>query len=235
MLKKYRILIADDDARLRDQLTSRFTAANYDVINASNGKEALEQAQAQEPDMMILDILMPGMDGMQVLQKIRESSTLPVIILSAQAVDITRINSLNLGADDYLMKPFNIDELLARIEAVRRRIQPYVNNDESGSITIGEVTIDYKKQAIRVKDTTIQLTLIEWQLISELAANPGRLIQYEQLLTKVWGPEYRNDIQLLRTWISRLRKKLETNIDKPLIRTIRNTGYILDYNPDTKY
>jgi len=232
MLKKYRILVADDDARLRESLFSRLTAAGYDVINAGNGTEALEQAQVQEPDMLILDILMSGMDGLQVLHELRKYSVIPVIILSTQNADITRIKTLNLGADDYIAKPFNADELIARIEAVRRRLKPAV--EEDNSMSLGDITIDFKRQALYVNNTAIKLTLIEWQLISELAVNRGRLIQYDRLLTKVWGKEYRDDIQLLRTWISRLRKKLENNPDRPLIHTVRNTGYILEYQPDDK-
>jgi two-component system, OmpR family, KDP operon response regulator KdpE len=232
MLKKYRILVADDDARLRESLFARLTAAGYDVINAGNGTEALEQAQVQEPDMLILDILMSGMDGLQVLHELRKYSVIPVIVLSTQNADITRIKTLNLGADDYLAKPFNVDELIARIEAVRRRLKP--GSEEDNSMALGDITIDFKRKALYVNNTAIKLTLIEWQLISELAVNRGRLIQYDRLLAKVWGKEYRDDIQLLRTWISRLRKKLETDPDRPLIHTVRNTGYILEYQPDDK-
>jgi len=227
MLNKYRILIADDDQRTCEMLGSRLIAAGYDIIEAHNGIETLEQAQAQEPDMMVLDILMPRMDGFEVLRELRKYSNIPVIVLSSQRADISRIKGLNLGADDYIIKPFNIEEAMARIEIVKRRTQKRDNVVNKNVQSMGNITIDFENQSVSVDGTPVRMTHIEWQLLVEFAASPGRLIQYEHLLTKVWGFEYRNDVQLLRTWVSRLRKKLESDPEKPIIQTVRNTGYIM--------
>jgi DNA-binding response OmpR family regulator len=153
----------------------------------------------------------------------------PVIILTARDADTDKIKGLTLGADDYLAKPFNPDELVARIEAVRRRIEPAQRGRTVESLSLGDVEIDFQRHSVAVRGEEKPLTRIEWLLLSELARNVGRLITYEQLLTRVWGPEYRDDVQLLRTWMSRLRYKLEREPNRPrLIRTMPKTGYIID-------
>ena len=228
MFKKSRVLIADDDRKLIDDLGDYLKQSGYEVIVASNGVEALEQAQAQEPDLIILDILMPHMDGLQTLVELRRYSRTPVIILSSQANDAARIKGLNIGADDFITKPFNYEELEARIKAVFRRSNTKETRDTANIISLGDITIDFNTQSVKIKNKSISLTLIEWQLLHELSINPGRLIQYEQLLSKVWGPEYTDDVQLLRTWISRLRHKLESGTKNRVIKTVRNTGYIME-------
>jgi len=199
------------------------------VLTASNGLEGLEQAQAQEPDMIVLDLLMPKMDGLEMLKVLRSFSAVPVIILTAKGADADRIKGLQLGADDYLPKPFNPDELVARIEAVRRRLEPGERRKIPEVLKLGDVTIDFRKHNVLVSGEEKYLTRTEWLLLSQLINNAGRLMLYEELLTRVWGPEYRNDVQILRTWISRLRGKLESDPNSPkLIRTIPKTGYIID-------
>lgn len=231
-MKRFRILVVDDDKRVINFLRSKLTASGYEVLTASNGLEALEQAQAQEPDLVVLDLLMPKMDGLETLKELRSFSAVPVIILSAKGADADRVKGLTQGADDYLSKPFNPDELVARVEAVRRRLQPAESRKVSGSLSLGDVNIDFRRRSIIVKGEEKHLTRIEWALLSELAQNVGRLMLYDELLTRVWGPEYRDDVQLLRTWISRLRHKLEKAPDgAELIRTIPKTGYIMDQPP----
>jgi DNA-binding response OmpR family regulator len=226
MFRKKRILIADDDQRVINVITEQLNSSGYETISASNGIEALEQAQAQEPDMIILDILMPRMDGFQTLDQLRKYSNIPVIILSTQTSDINKIKGLNIGADDYLIKPFNAEELVARLEAIFRRSG---SGDRTQKIlNLGDITIDFDTQSVKVRNNVVQLTSIEWKLLNELASNIDHLIQYEQLLEKVWGTEYSDDVQLLRTWISRLRRKLEGDAATPVIRTVRNTGYIME-------
>jgi len=228
-MKRFRILIVDDEVRITNFLRSKLKASGYEVLTAGNGFEGLEQAQAQEPDMIILDVLMPKMDGLEMLKELRSFSTVPVIMLTAKGADADRIKGLELGADDYLPKPFNPDELVARIEAVRRRLQPGEKLKIPEVIGLGHVTIDFKKHLVLVRGEKQYLTRIEWFLLSQLVNNAGRLMLYEELLTRVWGPEYRNDVQILRTSISRLRHKLEDDPNDPeLIRTIPRTGYILD-------
>lgn len=228
-MKVFRILVVDDEERILNFLRSKLRASGYEVLTASNGFQALEQAQAQEPDLIVLDLIMPKMDGFETLKKLRSFSTVPVIILSARGANADKIKGLGLGADDYLPKPFNPDELVARIDAVRRRLEPAERRKIPELFPLGDVTIDFKRRSVVVRGEEKSLTRIEWLLLSELARNAGRLMLYEELLTRVWGPEYRNDVQILRTWISRLRRKLERDPNNPkLIRTIPKTGYIMN-------
>jgi len=164
-----------------------------------------------------------------MLKELRSFSAVPVIILTAKGADADRIKGLQLGADDYLPKPFNPDELVARIEAVRRRLEPSERRKTPEIFNYGNITIDFMKRNVLVSGELKYLTRIEWLLLSQLANNAGRLMLYEELLTQIWGPEYRDDVHILRTWISRLRNKLEGDPKNPrIIRTIPKTGYIID-------
>jgi len=222
-------LIVDDEERIINFLRTKLKASGYEVFTACNGVDALEQAHSQEPDLVVLDLLMPRMDGFEFLKEVRNFSGVPVIILSAREADADKIRGLQLGADDYLPKPFNPDELVARIEAVRRRLEPLDRRATPEVFRSGDVVIDFKRRSAQVKGEEKHLTQIEWFLLSQLARNAGRLMLYEDLLTRVWGPEYRNDMQILRTWISRLRYKMESDPNTPkLIRTIPKAGYIMD-------
>ena len=228
-MKQFRVLIVDDEPRILKFLDLKLKASGYEVLTANNGPEALAQVQAQEPDLLILDVVMPGMDGFETLKQVRAISSIPVIILSAREANTDKIKGLKMGADDYLAKPFNPDELVARIEAVRRRLAPSENRKVVDFITIGNITINLKNRLVIINGKEIQLTRIEWLLLSELARNRGKLMLYGELLTRVWGPEYRDDVQILRTWISRLRHKTEIDRDNPtIIRTVPKTGYIID-------
>ncbi|MBA7581409.1 MAG: response regulator [Dehalococcoidia bacterium] len=232
-MKRFRILVVDDEERIVNFLTSKLKASGYEVLTASDGVKGLEQAQAQEPDLIVLDLLMPKMDGLEMLKELRSFSAVPVIILTAKGEDADRIKGLQLGADDYLPKPFNPDELVARIEAIRRRMQPAQKDKAPEVLRIGDVTIDFSKRQVLVGGESKYLTRTEWLLLSQLANNAGRLMLYEELLTRVWGPEYRDDIQILRTWLSRLRRKLQSDPRSPqLIRTMPKAGYIIDLPQD---
>jgi two-component system KDP operon response regulator KdpE len=228
-VKRFRILVVDDEERIVNFLRSKLKASGYEVLTAGNGVEGLEQVEAQEPDLIVLDLLMPKMDGLEMLKELRSFSTLPVIILTAKGTDVDRIKGLQLGADDYLPKPFNPDELVARIETIRRRLESMGRQKAPEVFNLGQVAIDFKKRSVSIRGEEKHLTRIEWLLLSQLVNNAGRLMLYDELLTRVWGPEYRSDVQILRTWISRLRGKLEDDPDHPrLIRTISKTGYIVD-------
>lgn len=229
MMKQFRVLVVDDEERILNFLRAKLKTTGYDVITASDGQAALELVQAQEPDMMVLDVLMPNLDGFETLKQLRAFSSIPVIILSAKGAYTDRIRGLGLGADDYLPKPFNPDELVARIEAVKRRLTHAPSRKIQESLILGDVTMDFKKHNVIVRGQQVHLTRIEWLLLSELAQNSGRLMLYDELLVRVWGPEYRDDVHLLRTWISRLRYKVEKDSNVPtLIRTMPKTGYIID-------
>jgi len=228
-MKRFRILVVDDEERVLHFLSSKLKASGYEVITAGNGVEGLEQAQFQEPDLIVLDLLMPKMDGVGMLKELRNFSAVPVIVLTALGADTDKIKGLQMGADDYLPKPFNPDELVARIEAIKRRINLGARLNVPEVVSLGHVVVDFKRRSISVHDKEQHLPRTEWLLLSQLINNAGRLMLYEDLLIQVWGPEYRNDVQLLRTCVSRLRSKLEDDPDNPkLIRTIPKTGYILE-------
>lgn len=227
-MDKFTILLVDDEERIVNFLKAKLRIAGYDILVATNGAEALEQFKTHQPDLVILDLVMPTMDGFEVLKELRSFSSVPVIILSAKRADVDKIKGLHLGADDYLPKPFNPDELLARIEAVKRRLEPSEKRKTSETLSFGDIVMDFKTHSISVKGRAEYLTRIEWLLLSELAQNAGRVMLYEELLSRVWGPEYRNDVQLLRTWVSRIRAKLEEKSEDPqLIVTMPRVGYIL--------
>jgi len=228
-VKRFRILVVDDEERILNFLSVKLKASGYEVLTAPNGAKGLEQVQAQEPDLVVLDLLMPKMDGLEMLKQTRTFSPVPVIILTAKGTDTDRIKGLQLGADDYLPKPFNPDELVARIEAIRRRLEPDQRRQTTEVLKLGNITVDFRKRNVLVNGQDKYLTRTEWLLLSQLINNAGRLMLYGELLTQVWGLEYRDDIQILRTWISRLRGKLESDPDNPLIRTVPKTGYIIDH------
>ncbi len=228
-MKQIRVLLVDDEPRIIKFLNLKLKAQGYEVVTAGSGKEALEQVRAQELDLIVLDVVMPGMDGFETLKQIRAFSAVPVIILSAKEANVDKVKGLDLGADDYLAKPFNPDELVARIEAVRRRLAPVEDRKIVDMIKLGHVTVNLKNHIVSVDGKEIQLTRIEWLLLSELARNAGKLMLYGELLTRVWGPEYRDDVQILRTWVSRLRHKIEKcSKGLALIHTVPKTGYMID-------
>jgi two-component system KDP operon response regulator KdpE len=199
------------------------------VFLANNGVDAIEQVQGQEPDLVVMDVIMPKMDGFQTLKELRAFSSVPVIMLSARGDDSDRIKGLGLGADDYLPKPFNPDELVARIEAIRRRLNSPERKTAPKELNVHGLTINFDERRIFVRGKEEKLTRIEWLLLNEMAGNAGHLMVYYDLLARVWGPEYRDDVQILRTWVSRLRQKIEVDPSKPtIISTVPKTGYIFN-------
>lgn len=228
-MKQFCVLVVDDEERILNFLSHKLKASGFSVLTANNGKTGLEQALAQEPDLMVLDVVMSGLDGFETLKQLRSFSSVPVIILSAKESSGDKIKGLSLGADDYLPKPFDPNELVARIEAVRRRSESAAQRKRPEPLSIGKLTIDFNRRTVAISGEEKKLTRIEWLVLSELARNTGRLMLYEELLARVWGPEYRDDVQLLRTWVSRLRYKLEEDPTNPqLIRTVTKTGYIIN-------
>ncbi len=228
-MKQFRVLVVDDEPRIVNFLKITLKASGYEVLAVNSGLEALKQVREYEPDLLLLDVLMPGMDGFETLRKLRAISSVPVIFLSAKETTLDKVKGLELGADDYLSKPFSPDELVARIEAVRRRQASSQDRKIIDSINLGHITLNYKKHLLIVDGKEKQLGRIEWLLLSELARNAGKLMLHEELLSKVWGPEYRDDVYILRTWISRLRKKVERDPGHPeVIRTVAKTGYMID-------
>jgi DNA-binding response OmpR family regulator len=200
---------------------------SYEVILANNGIEALEQVQGHEPDLVVLDVMMPKKDGFETLKELRTFSGVPVIMLSAKGDDSDRIKGLGLGADDYIAKPFNPDELVARIEAIRRRLTSLERKNIPRELIVQDLQINFDERHLTVRGKEVKLTRLEWLLLSELAINAGHLMTYYDLLSAIWGPEYRDDVQILRTWISRLRQKIEIGPNEAkIIITVPKTGYM---------
>jgi two-component system KDP operon response regulator KdpE len=231
-MNKPLILVVDDDHKILRLLRIEFTAQGFQVLMAERGSDALELLDRQRPDIVVLDIIMPGMDGLQLLKRIREKSGVPVILLTAKGSDSDKIMGLELGADDYLPKPFNPEELTARVRAVLRRSQMREAPSNGNTLVCGNITIDLARRTVFVNGKVVVLSRTEWQLLQQLCANAGRVMLHEDLLTRTWGAEYRDDIQYLRVWISRLRQKLEENPAEPkYIRTVQGIGYILEAAP----
>ena len=228
-MKRFTILLVDDEERILNFLKTKLKLLSYEVILANNGIEALQKVQEQGPDLVVLDVIMPKKDGFETLKELRLFSFVPVIMLSARGDDSDRIKGLGLGADDYLPKPFNPDELVARIEAIRRRLNLPERKTIPKEMAIHDLNINFDERRIVVRGKEVKLTRIEWLLLNELAGNAGHLMVYYDLLARVWGPEYRDDVQILRTWISRLRQKIEINPTHPkIISTVPKTGYIFN-------
>jgi DNA-binding response OmpR family regulator len=228
-VKNPTIVTADDDPQLLRLVARNLTFEGYHVLTASDGEFALEQIEAQKPDLVLLDVMMPKMDGFTVCQRVREFSAVPIIILTARGQDEDKAHGLDLGADDYLTKPFSVDELLARVRAVLRRAQlsphehPYVTHT-----AIGDLTIDYAQRLVTVAGREVQLTPIEYSILAYLAQNAGRILLQDVLLEHVWGPEYRGEGHLLQVNINRLRHKLEPDPVHPrYIMTKPGIGYLL--------
>lgn len=227
------ILLVDDEAPLLRSLRVELETAGYRVVVASSGQAALPLLAQERPSLVVLDLIMPGMDGIETLRRLRSASAVPVIVLTARDADADKIGALNLGADDYLTKPFNPEELLARIRAVLRRTAPSTPSHEA--IVLGNIVIDPARHVVTVAGRTVALSPTEWQLLVQLASHPERVLPHDELLSRTWGPEYRNELQYLRVWISRLRRKLEDNPQRPrYIRTVSGVGYIFQPSADLR-
>lgn len=201
------ILIVDDEPQIRRALRVGLGAHGYEILLASNGEEALDQVALHSPDLIVLDLAMPGVDGFQVCERLREWSHAPVIVLSVRRGETDKVKALDLGADDYLTKPFGMEELLARIRANLRRTQTAQQPDPI--LTVGEVTIDFSRRCVTVRGEDIRLTKTEYEILRYLAQNGDKVLTHRQLLREVWGPDYEEDIQCLRVHIGNLRQKIE--------------------------
>lgn len=229
--KKTTILTADDDPQLLRLISRNLQFEGYDVIAVSDGQQALEHIESQTPDVVLLDVMMPKMDGFTVCQRVREFSTVPIIIITARGHDQDKIRGLDLGADDYLTKPFSVDELLARVRAVLRRAQ-FSSNDQARQLlktmTIGELIIDYTQHQVMMAGKEVLLTPIEYRILAYLAQNAGRVVTQDMLLEHVWGAEYMGESHMLQVNVNRLRRKLEPDPTHPhYLLTKVGVGYQL--------
>src|SRR6266576_2413660 len=206
--KKTTILAADDDPQLLRLITRNLQLEGYDVIAVSDGQQALTQIEQQVPNLVLLDVMMPKMDGFTVCHRVREFSTVPIIIVTARGQDQDKVRGLDLGADDYLTKPFSVDELLARVRAVIRRSQFTAREYTQGlraTTATGSLVIDYSQHMVMLNRREIALTPTEYRIIAYLAQNVGRVVTQDLLLEHVWGPEYLGESHMLQVNINRLR------------------------------
>jgi DNA-binding response OmpR family regulator len=211
--RRLRVLVIDDEEQIRRALKSVLQVRHYEVDLAETGEQGLEIAAERTPDIVVLDLTLPGISGLQTCERLRDWYRGPIIILSVRNADADKIAALDLGADDYLTKPFSAGELLARIRALLRRTQ-----SQDASLTemrIGDLSIDFGKRTVTVSGELVRLTRIEFDILAMLARNAGRVVTSRMLLESVWGPEYESDTQTLRVHISHLRQKIETPGDVP--------------------
>ncbi|MGH2460112.1 MAG: response regulator transcription factor [Chloroflexota bacterium] len=225
-MKKTRILIVDDEPETLKYVGASLRARGYEVVTAADGSEALQRADADVFDLVLLDITMPGPDGFAVCQSLRQHSAVPIIMLSARGQEKDKVKALDLGADDYLTKPFGIDELLARIRSVLRRGQQ--DGHQDAPLIIGNLTIRFGERQVLRGDHEIKLTPTEYELLVQLARSAGKVLSHGTLLQRVWGPEYGDESDYLWAYVRRLRRKLEDDPDHPrYILTEPGVGYRL--------
>ncbi len=221
------ILVVDDDPRIVRFVSANLKAEGYEVASASDGRTALEVIAQQEPALVILDMAMPELDGPGVLDRLRLESPTPVIVLSALGRDQDKVRALDLGADDYLTKPFNVDELLARTRAVLRRARRETLPETLATFVSGPLVIDFAGRRVTLHGEPVHLTPTEFALLHELAVNAGKLLTPASLLERVWGADRRNDVQLLRVFVGHLRRKIEPDPGNPqFILTEPWAGYL---------
>jgi len=220
------LLVVDDEAGILRLIKLELSAQGFRVITASSGEEALRLAEEQRPDAVLLDIMMPEITGLEVMRRLRERTNVPVLLVTAKDKDADKVRGLELGADDYIVKPFSPDELGARVRAVLRR---GLGQDVERVVRAGDVEIDLTRRLVKRAGTPVAVTRTEWLLLQHLAANAGKVMLNTELLSKVWGPEYRDDLQYLRVWVSRLRAKLEAEPANPaIIKTLQGIGYMFE-------
>jgi DNA-binding response OmpR family regulator len=231
----HHILLVDDDALLRRSLTFNLEKAGHQVTAAATAEDALAQAHCSPPDVVLLDIGLPGMDGLEALRRFQSELALPVIFVSARRRELDQVLGLELGADDYITKPFDLDVLLARIKAVLRRAQSQGAAVAPANSTrdVGDLSIDPGAHVVCLKDKPVGLTPREFALLQALAAQPGQVLSVEELLARAWGPEYAGEPQVVYVHIRWLREKLEEDPQHPRrIVTVRGVGYKLEPQGD---
>jgi len=232
--EKPRILVVDDEPKLIRLVTEVLSATGFSVLSATSGEQAIEMAAVDQPDLVLLDIILADeTDGYEVARRIREFSDLPIIMLTAKARESDVVRGFDSGADDYLTKPFSSKELLARVRAVLHRSSRDTAGPLAARVVCGPLQIDLARYRVLRDGAEVHLTRTEFELLRELALHPGQVLLHGQLLTAVWGPEYRDDLDYLRAYIRYLRRKLERDPAKPeLIQTVHGVGYMLDCPPE---
>ncbi|QEC46724.1 response regulator transcription factor [Baekduia soli] len=225
-----RILLADDEQSIQTLLSFPLRKDGYEVTTAADGREALARFGEGRFDLVVLDVMMPRMDGLEVCRRIRARHNVPIIMLTAKAEEIDKVLGLELGADDYITKPFSLREFRSRVRAALRRAGMQTVTDppeaEDLPLTVHELSIDPAKRAVRVRDTPVELTFVEFEILNALARNPGRVFTRDMLLTRIWGDSAYRDPRTIDVHIRHLREKLETDAKDPeYLFTVRGVGY----------
>lgn len=218
-----RILVVDDDPEIVSFLKRGLIYEGYTVDTAGDGVEALSQASDKEPDLVILDIMLPEIDGLEVSKRLRQASDVPILMLTAKGTVADRVTGLDSGADDYLVKPFAFDELLARVRALLRRHQP----TEGEVLLFGELSLDTATREVRFGDDLIELTTQEFDLLELLMRHPRQVLKRDVIYDRIWGYDFEGESNVIEVYISYLRSKLETHGHPRLIHTVRGIGYVL--------
>ncbi|MBX5490254.1 MAG: response regulator transcription factor [Chloroflexi bacterium] len=217
------VLVIDDDPKITSLLRRALRAEGYDVRTAQDGAEGLARARERQPDLVVLDWLMPGMDGLEVCRRLREQSDVPILMLTARDETADRVRGLDSGADDYLVKPFALDELLARVRALLRRRE----QRERRVLQYADLALDLTSRIATRGERTIELTTREFELLSYFLRHPGVVLSQEQLLDHVWEGQFDNESNVLHVYVGYLRNKLEAGGEPRLIHTVRGVGYVL--------
>ena len=221
-----RALIVEDDANIVDLIRSNLAVRGFDAVVSTDGTRAIQLLEVEQPDIVLLDLMLPGADGLELCREMRERSPVGIIVVSARGGERDKVTALNMGADDYLTKPFSIEELLARIMATLRRSRaPLAAEPVDPVITAGDVVIDLALQQVTRAGEPVHLTPTEFALLRELATNRGKLLTHAHLLRRVWGRGYETETEYVRVYVRRLRAKLETPGEAPLILTQPRAGY----------
>jgi len=225
---KTKVLVVEDEARIARLIRANLTVSGYVVTLSQNGEEALRLVDQIDPDLILLDVMLPGMDGFTVCQRVREFSQVPIIMVTAKDDPTDRVRGLDLGADDYLVKPFVVEELLARVRAVVRRSR--ANEDPKAPVTLdfGPISVRLAENKVYKNGEEIRLSPTEFRLLAYMARNHDRTLTHDDLLSRVWGPEYRGALEYLRVAVGRLRRKIEDDPSHPdLILNTHGIGYSL--------
>ena len=227
-LTSTRALLVEDDPNIVDLIRSNLTVRGFDTVVSTDGLRALQLLDTESPDIVLLDLMLPEVDGFELCRQIRERSGVAIIVVSARGGERDKVTALNMGADDYMTKPFSIEELLARITATLRRTRPAVQAGQLPQlVTIGDLRIDLAAEQVFRRDERVHLTPTEFALLRELVTNRGKLLTHAHLLRRVWGHGYETETEYVRVYVRRLRAKLEEDGGTPLILTQPRAGYRL--------
>ncbi|HEY5336466.1 MAG TPA: response regulator transcription factor [Mycobacteriales bacterium] len=228
MAEQTRVLLVEDDPNIVDLIRSNLSVRGFDTLVSTDGVRALALLESARPDVVLLDLMLPGVDGMELCRQMRERSSVGIIVVSARRAEHDKVSALHVGADDYMTKPFSIEELLARIGATLRRSRPATPPEPTASVVIvGEIEIDLARQRVTRAGEDVHLTPTEFALLRELATERGSLLSHADLLRRVWGVGYQTETEYVRVYVRRLRAKLEVDGAPPLIITHPRAGYRL--------